>query len=382
MVRIQSVPLEIYRCHCLERFPRPALLPPSWRLKLQIGLKSVLALLRSPDVSIEVIQFRPFYIVGHVEHPGEYPYRPGLSVLQALAIAGGNARSADQRLEREIIATTGEHNQLEAERITLLARKARLESELNGLDDIQFPAHLSEARVTTFPKVAMAQEKQIFDARQNAYKTQTQALQQLHSYLEKEVASLDGQIKKHDTEVNLVSQELDTVRALVSKGLTTQPRRLGLERNLAQAEGDKLRLESALMRVKQDISKTDIDILALRNKRTDDVTVELASVGNRLEDIDRKLETAEKLIYESEVIAPRFLAVERRMQPKYTIVRQNGGMASELTASETTAVEPGDTLRVQLSLPDTRSDTAISQAPASSPNSTSRLSQEGRPINF
>ena len=152
--------------------------------------------------------------------------------------------------------------------------------------------------IPTFTKVAMAQEKQIFDARQNAYKTQTQALEQLHSYLEKEVTSLEGQIKNHDTEVNLVSQELDTVRALVSKGLTTQPRRLGLERNLAQAEGDKLRLESALMRVKQDISKTDIDILHCAIKRTDDVTVELASVGNRLEEIGRKLETAEKLIYE------------------------------------------------------------------------------------
>ena len=131
------------------------------------------------------------------------------------------------------------------------------------------------------------------------------------------------------------------------------------------------------MRVKQDISKTDIDILELRNKRTDDVTVELASVGNRLEDISRKLDTAEKLIYESEVIAPRFLAGERRMQPKYTIVRQNGGTASELTASETTAVEPGDTLKVELSLPDDPSDDARVASPRIlvEPR-TSRLSQD------
>ena len=206
----------------------------------------------------------------------------------------------------------------------------------------------------------------------------------MHNYLEKEVTSLEGQIKNHDTEVNLVSQELDTVRALVSKGLTTQPRRLGLERNLAQAEGDKLRLESALMRVNQDISKTDIDILQLRNKRTDDVTVELATVGNRLEEIGRKLETAEKLIYESEVIAPRFLADRHRMQITYTIVRRNGETVSELPASETTAVEPGDTVRVDLSLPSAPSDMPRSQAPPSFSNSQDkpRVSQEWHPIDF
>ena len=141
------------------------------------------------------------------------------------------------------------------------------------------------------------------------------------------------------------------------------------------------------MRVKQDISKTDIDILELRNKRTNDVTVELASVRSRLEDIGRKLDTAEKLIYESEVIAPRFLAERRRnsrVQPSYTIVRRNGGTVSELTASETTAVEPGDTVRVEFPLPNDPSATAVSRAPASSSNlhETSRLSQDGRSVDF
>jgi protein involved in polysaccharide export with SLBB domain len=355
-------------------------------LSSEIGdrLKERIGLVETPDVSIEVVQFRPFYVVGNVEHPGEYPYRPGMNVLQALAIAGGDVRIAGQRLEREVIATTGELNQLEVERIALLSRKARLEAEFQGLDDIRFPSRLMEARDTTFTSMAMAQEKLIFTAHQQAFKTQIQALEQLHNYLEKEVTSLEGQIENHDTEVNLVNQELDTVRGLVSKGLTTQPRRLGLERNLAQAKGDKLRLESALMRVKQDISKNEIDILQLRNKRIDDATVELASVGNRLEDIGRKSETAEKLIYESEAMAPKFLADRHRAQPNYTIVRRNGATVSELTASETTAVEPGDTVRVELSLPDDPSATTASQAPAPSTNfqQTSRFPQDGHPIGF
>ena len=46
-------------------------------------------LLRNPRVTIAIVSFRPFYILGEVEKPGEYPFRTGLNVLSAMAIAGG-----------------------------------------------------------------------------------------------------------------------------------------------------------------------------------------------------------------------------------------------------------------------------------------------------
>ena len=319
------------------------------RLKERIGL------VESPDVSIEIIQFRPIYVVGDVEHPGEFAYRPGMNVLQAMTLAGGQFRAATSplRLERELITSTGDLHQLEAERLTLLARKARLETEFNDESDIQFPAFLVEARDTTAAREAMAQEVMIFTARKEAFTTQIGALEQLQSYLEKEVVSLEEQIKSHDTELRLVREELDSVQELANKGLASAPRRLGLERNLAQSQGDRLRLESGLMRVKQDISRTSITILELRGKRTNELAVELASVTGRLEEVGHKLETTEKLIYETEVIAP--LAERRRnkrMLPVYRILRQRGGTASELSAAETTGVEPGDTIKFELLMPD------------------------------
>jgi protein involved in polysaccharide export with SLBB domain len=45
--------------------------------------------LRNPKVTVDVISFRPFYVLGEVSRPGEYPYRSGLNVLSAIAIAGG-----------------------------------------------------------------------------------------------------------------------------------------------------------------------------------------------------------------------------------------------------------------------------------------------------
>jgi protein involved in polysaccharide export with SLBB domain len=45
--------------------------------------------LRNPKVTIEVISYRPFYVLGEVQKPGEYQFRSGLNVLSAIAIAGG-----------------------------------------------------------------------------------------------------------------------------------------------------------------------------------------------------------------------------------------------------------------------------------------------------
>jgi len=51
--------------------------------------------LRAPRVTVEVLTFRPFYVLGEVQKPGEYPFRTGLNVLSAIAIAGGGTYRAN-----------------------------------------------------------------------------------------------------------------------------------------------------------------------------------------------------------------------------------------------------------------------------------------------
>jgi polysaccharide export outer membrane protein len=51
--------------------------------------------LRNPKVTVEVVSFRPFYVLGEVSKPGEYQYRSGLNVLSAIAIAGGASYRAN-----------------------------------------------------------------------------------------------------------------------------------------------------------------------------------------------------------------------------------------------------------------------------------------------
>lgn len=45
--------------------------------------------LKDPKVTVEVMNYRPFYILGEVNKPGEYPYTNGLTVMNAVATAEG-----------------------------------------------------------------------------------------------------------------------------------------------------------------------------------------------------------------------------------------------------------------------------------------------------
>lgn len=53
-------------------------------------------LLNAPTVSVQPVRLRPFYVLGEVKSPGEYPYRAGMSVLAAVSVAGGYTFRADQ----------------------------------------------------------------------------------------------------------------------------------------------------------------------------------------------------------------------------------------------------------------------------------------------
>src|SRR5215475_1323188 len=46
-------------------------------------------LVRNPSVAVEVIAYRPIYVLGEVNKPGQYPYQPGMTVVTAVAVAGG-----------------------------------------------------------------------------------------------------------------------------------------------------------------------------------------------------------------------------------------------------------------------------------------------------
>lgn len=312
------------------------------RLQIKMGL------VHSPDTSIDVVQFRPFYVVGQVDRPGEFVYRPGLSVVQAVSIAGGLRKVGDLRaLTREFISGTGDVSLLLNERDNLLARRARLQAEQKQLAMVALPAEL-QSRVQV-PSVALAleQENLIFNARREALVTQVRALEQLRAFLDNEAGSLQSQLKLEDKQLQLVKRELQGVTGLVDKGLAVMPRQLALERTLAQVEADRLRAETSILRAKQESSKAELAMLELQNKHANEIAAELRLVDVKLQELIRKLETSERLLAETKAVAASQLDVsaDGRSQVVYTVLGEGG---AQRRASERDLLEAGDTLRVEL----------------------------------
>jgi polysaccharide export outer membrane protein len=78
--------------------------PDQLAARIAVALQSQQLILH-PSVAVEVSRYRPFYILGEVNTPGQYPFRPDMTVLTAISIAGGFT----YRAEEDYAGITREH---------------------------------------------------------------------------------------------------------------------------------------------------------------------------------------------------------------------------------------------------------------------------------
>jgi polysaccharide export outer membrane protein len=71
-------------------------------LASQITAKLRNGYIREPSVAVEIESYRPFFILGEVQAPGQYPYVPNMTVESAIAIAGGFS----PRAKRDVVTVT------------------------------------------------------------------------------------------------------------------------------------------------------------------------------------------------------------------------------------------------------------------------------------
>jgi polysaccharide export outer membrane protein len=77
-------------------------------------------LYRDPSVAVEVISYRPVFVLGEVSKPGQFSYQPGMSVITSVAVAGGFTYRAVDDMASVVRDVDGKPEEFRATRQTLL----------------------------------------------------------------------------------------------------------------------------------------------------------------------------------------------------------------------------------------------------------------------
>jgi hypothetical protein len=310
-----------------------------------------------PTVAVQIKEYRPFFIMGDVQKPGNYQFRPGLTVLQAVSVAGGYFRLSDPgllRLERDAVVQRGALRVLQDKLLELTARNARLKAEGEGANEIQFPDGAGFDRNDPKVTALIDHERSLFQRRKNDLDKQLSQLRDLQKLYEGEIQALQAQMESEKRQASLVQQELDQLQGLAARGLASNPRMLLVERTIAEIEGTERNLDALVIRSRQSIVQASQQADELRAKFRERVDTESETAASELRSTRAQLATAIQLLKEAEVDAP--VSVERRlrnarMEPRYTISRRNStGEVNELQVAISDDVQPGDVLAVNAPL--------------------------------
>jgi exopolysaccharide production protein ExoF len=310
-------------------------------LQKQFGLRDL------PSASVELAQYRPIYLSGDVQTPGEYPYVPNLTVVKAISLGGGLRRAdAGQRFARDFINARGDAAVLMAERGRLLIRRARLQAELAGKDQIDMPAELKE--LPQAPEL-MRSETALMVSRDKRLKLQTQALDDLKALLQSEVEALAKKTETQSRQLDLAKEDRVKVEDLAEKGLALSARKISAEQRAADLEAALLDIDTASLKARQDISKADQDEITLRNDWDNQLAQEMQDTETELETLQLKLSTSQTLMQEAvaqSADAARLGTNGQGVNISYSIVREENGQPKEIAANENTDVLPGDLIKV------------------------------------
>ncbi len=315
------------------------------RLQNQVGLQ------KRPNASVEIASYRPFFVAGLVARPGKYAFNPGLTVEQALSMAGGIG-PIDQgviSLQRDAVSSLGDLRGLEDERLELLARQARVDAVLRDDKQVQFPPELLNRQAQ--PRIAkmMQDEKSLFETRAHSMETEIDALNQTRVLASNQLQALDAKASSLSKQIDLANKDLGSVNKLVKQGLTVSARQLGANQNVVELESRNLDVSLAILKTKQDLAKVDQDVADVRNRYRIGGLTEAAELRDRFSSNASKISTQQELLKNLKDQAPMAIAAIDDTGFDFVVStnRVIDGSLTSVIASMSDPVAPGDFIRVE-----------------------------------
>lgn len=309
----------------------------SRRIQARLGASATL------DAVVQIAEYRPVFVTGAVETPGAYPYSPGLTVLKAVALAGGlPGASEDRGVDRDYINARGSLDVLSATRNQLLAASARLQAELTDAEEIEFSETLENS---ANGKALMDDQRALLMASRNRLKQELAANADLQTLLETEIAALEKKEATQNQQLALTREELESVSQLKDQGLARNQNIRPVRQSVVDIETSLLDIQTAGLRARQDLNRAKQQATALVENRMAELAREKQTVDAQLEETGHRARTSSDLMANALAGGVSSPAMGDA-QINYAIVRDEDGAQSEIAADENTGIRPGDVIKV------------------------------------
>lgn len=298
--------------------------------------------LKDAVVSLRVAELKPIYIMGEVRSPGTYPFRHGLTVLGAVALAGGY-RVGDESLavlKSELLLADERETLLNTSLQTWLARRARLEAERDGVKQL-----VPDTRAAANAQL-LAGEQEVLNFQRRAREGERDLLSQQVARLQSEKAALTEQARLVERQVELTREQSSEYNKLATTGHGLRTVQVERERDYARTQGEAARLRAELAK-----SETALGELTLRLRELDTtymrrVVLELQETRQKILEVERSLPVAREI---AEGRRRRMVASEGSSAANdwdIRITRQAGLTPLTIQAKFETSLQPGDIVQV------------------------------------
>jgi HlyD family secretion protein/epimerase transport system membrane fusion protein len=193
---------------------------------------------------------------------------------------------------------------LQAQRLLLLAQDARLTAERDGKDEILFSEELVGRSTDPRVRDILAGQTAIFANRATVLRSEEDIYRQRIAQAHSEIASYQAQVTSQQRQLELVQDELTSVRELQDQGFVPKTRLLELERAAAALLGERDEFEGQIARARQVIAETSLQIGYVREKRLAEISQEQRDVLANLLEVTEQLRAAADTNQRRSVRAP------------------------------------------------------------------------------
>src|SRR5690606_35655454 len=289
-------------------------------------------------VTATINQYAPVFVVGDVKAPGKYQFRPGMVALELMALGGGAGKAETPVLTAgmQLITVQQEYVDLQMQITAMTIRRARFEAELNGTE---FNYVLPEQPAASKETAALTQqmldgEKTVFNVRRNNLAAERQALEAQAASYGDEIRTLQQSIKLHDTEIQLLQENVDSSKSLVDRGLAAKSNLRDMERDLSATRRAALELESFLARARQNQLAMEQRIANLEEIRRSEAATSLQDIELNVARMEHRSNSQLQAMAEIAKASGNISASTLRQKLVLSISRNVNGNFQDIVANE------------------------------------------------